>query len=88
MVETLYSYLWVSINETPGILRMTNGHPYGNRDMLRIWMTFIGKVSGGVSPLGRCRLRLSNKTLPYNMFVEIGEFSCPKPKHPCALRAL
>ena len=30
--------------------RVSNGHPYGNIDVLRILMASIGNVSGGASP--------------------------------------
>ena len=44
MVEALYSYLAFSITDTPVILRMTNGHPYGNRDLLCVWMACCRKA--------------------------------------------
>ena len=45
MAEALCSYLRDSISETPVILRMTNGHPYGNMDLLRVRMIFCGGIA-------------------------------------------
>ena len=38
-------YLWRSITTTLVILRMTNGHPYGNMDLLRVRMIFCGGIA-------------------------------------------
>ena len=37
----------LSIAEAPVMLRMTNGHPYGERDLLRMIWGYNGKVTGG-----------------------------------------
>ncbi len=50
MAETFLFYLTLSIAETSAMLRMTNGHPYGERDLLRMLWGYNGKVTGGASP--------------------------------------
>ncbi len=50
MAETFLFYLTLSIAETSAMLRMTNGHPYGERDLLRMIWGYNGKVTGGASP--------------------------------------
>ena len=45
MTETFLSYLTLSITKTPVILRMTDGHPYGNMDLLRVRMIFCGGIA-------------------------------------------
>ncbi len=58
--EAFLPYLVLSIYETPGSLRMTDGHPYGRWDVLRIWVTFDGRVAGrrGADPYGWDVLRI------------------------------
>ena len=45
MVDSFLSYLTLSITKTSVILRMTNGHPYGNMDLLRVRMIFCGGIA-------------------------------------------
>ena len=47
MAETFLFYLTVSITEKSVMIRMTNGHPYGERDLLRMIWGYNGKVTGG-----------------------------------------
>ena len=47
MAETVLFYPMLSIAEAPVMLRMTNGHPYGERDLLRMIWGYNGKVTGG-----------------------------------------
>ena len=90
MTKPYISYLWFSLFETPGILRMTNGHPYGGGDLLRIYMAFIGKVAAGGSRPSptinvACAPRLGDikqkgygrsKPLPYNRRCMCFAFIC------------
>ena len=51
MAETFLPYLTLSIYDTPVILRyVINAVPYGSMDLLRIYMGYIGEVTGGASP--------------------------------------
>ena len=45
MTEAFLPYLMFSITKAPVILRMTNGHPYGNMDLLRVRMIFCGGIA-------------------------------------------
>ena len=67
MTETFLSYLTLSITKTPVILRMTNGHPYGNMDLLRVWVGFIGKGFGRSKPLPYNKLHLLRVFTTYNI---------------------
>ena len=46
MAEESIYYLWFPISEASGSLRMTNGHPYGEIDLFRVWLGCIGWVAG------------------------------------------
>ena len=51
MAETFLPYLTLSITKTPVILgTSTSAVPYGSMDLLRVYMGYIGEVTGGASP--------------------------------------
>ena len=51
MAEMFLPYLMPSITKTPVILgTSTSAVPYGEIDLHRVWVRYIGEVTGGASP--------------------------------------